>query len=102
VEVAEKNVSVPFRAEDDQLKNLLRSGLPALQATLAKRGFASTDFQFDGEDATDLMANGGGAKHAEARAIRESLLGEAMIEPVVLEGTKTSTRDPRALLSVTA
>jgi hypothetical protein len=102
VEVAEKNVSVQFRAEDDQLKNLLRSGLPALQATLAKRGFASTDFQFDGEDANDLMANGGGAKHAEARAIRESLLGEAMIEPVVLEGTKTSTRDPRALLSVTA
>jgi hypothetical protein len=102
VDVAEKNVSVHFRADDDQLKNLLRSGLPALQATLAKRGFGSTDFQFDGESANDLMANGGGSKHAEARAIRESLLGEAMVEPVNLEGAKVASRDPRALLSVTA
>lgn len=102
VDVAEKNVSVHFHAEDDQLKNLLRSGLPALQATLAKRGFGSTDFQFDGESANDLMANGGGSKHAEARAIRESLLGEAMVEPVNLEGAKVASRDPRALLSVTA
>ena len=48
------------------------------------------------------MANGGGSKHAEARAIRESLLGEAMVEPVNLEGAKVASRDPRALLSVTA
>lgn len=102
VDIAEKNVSVQFRAEDDQLKAMLRSGLPALQATLAKRGFASTDFQFDGDGANDLMASGGGSKHAEARALRETLLGEAMIEPVVLEGPKASKNDPRALLSVTA
>lgn len=102
VDVAEKNVSVHFHADDDQLKNLLRSGLPALQATLAKRGFGATEFQFDGDGTSDLMANSGGSKYRDARAIRESRLGEAMIEPLGIAGTPASKADPRALLSVTA
>jgi hypothetical protein len=102
VEIAEKQVSVAFRTEDEQLKNMLRSGLPALQSTLAKRGFAGSEFRFDGDGGNDMMASGGRGKHADARAMRESRLGEVMVESVVAEAADEARRDPKALLSVTA
>jgi hypothetical protein len=102
VDIAEKQVSVSFRTEDEQLKSLLRSGLPALQSTLAKRGYAGSEFRFDGDGANDMMASGGRGKHAEARAMRESRLGEVMVEPVIADAAESTRRDPKALLSVTA
>lgn len=102
VDIAEKQVSVSFRTEDEQLKTLLRSGLPALQSTLAKRGYAGSEFRFDGDGANDMMASGGRGKHAEARAMRESRLGEVMVEPVIADAAESTRRDPKALLSVTA
>ena len=102
IEVTDKQVNVNFRAEDDQLKNMLRSGLPALQASLERRGFAQNSFRFDGDASSDLMAGSGSGKHLEARAARESLLGEAMVETHVAANVETKKVDPRSLLSVVA
>ena len=102
IEVTDKQVNVNFRAEDDQLKNMLRSGLPALQASLERRGFAQNSFRFDGDASSDLMAGSGSGKHLEARAARDSLLGEAMIETHVAANVETKKIDPRSLLSVVA
>ena len=102
IEVTDKQVNVNFRAEDDQLKNMLRSGLPALQASLERRGFAQNSFRFDGDASSDLMAGSGSGKHLEARAARDSLLGEAMIETHVAANVETKKVDPRSLLSVVA
>ena len=102
IEVTDKQVNVNFRAEDDQLKNMLRSGLPALQASLERRGFAQNSFRFDGDASSDLMAGSGSGKHLEARAARESLLGEAMVETHVAANVETKKIDPRSLLSVVA
>ena len=95
-------MSVNFRTDDDQLKSMLRSGLPALQASLERRGFSQSSFRFDGDASSDLMAGSGSGKHLEARAARDSLLGEVMVEPVFTNAAETTKQDPRALLSVVA
>lgn len=102
IDVIEKQVSVNFRTDDDQLKAMLRSGLPALQASLERRGFAQSSFRFDGDASSDLMAGGGSGKHLEARAARDTLLGEVMVEPVFTNAAEVAKQDPRALLSVVA
>ena len=102
IDVVEKQVSVNFRTDDDQLKSMLRSGLPALQASLERRGFSQSSFRFDGDASSDLMAGSGSGKHLEARAARDALLGEVMVEPVFTHAAETTKQDPRALLSVVA
>jgi len=102
IDVIEKQVSVNFRTDDDQLKAMLRSGLPALQASLERRGFAQSSFRFDGDASSDLMAGSGSGKHLEARAARDTLLGEVMVEPVFTNAAEVAKQDPRALLSVVA
>ncbi len=102
IEIAEKQVTVQFRTEDEQLKNLLRSGLPALQASLARNGYAQSNFNFDGNGQSDFTAGAGSQKRSEARAIRDSQLGEAMVETAGVDARTARHPDPKALLSVTA